>query len=65
MPDLDTIVTEELVDELLERCDSLVMAYDPKSNKGEKIKLIAHGEAHKKVGLVYMLLFEIKENLEE
>lgn len=60
--DLEHITTEDLIDELIDRCDSLVLAYDPKSNKKEQIKFVGSGAMNARIGLVYMLKNELERN---
>lgn len=64
MADIDHITTRELVVELMGRCDIIVLAFDPKSNKESEVHLVHRGSIHEKIGLARMLQLQIEDTIE-
>lgn len=64
MTDLDTATTEELIEELQDRCESMVLAFDPIANKEEKIQFHATGSMHARIGLIHMLKLQLENKIE-
>lgn len=54
-PDLSPVTTDELIAELVSRCDAFAITYLPKANPDGKVKFETRGSWHTTLGMVTAL----------